>query len=298
MSKPHTHDAEGDGCAVATTRKPRGASRRSGRPPARSGARDDDTTARRQDMAPVSVDRLLRIYDLCVELEEEGRRRVQSQEIAERIGQSASQIRRDLSRFGKLGKRGSGYEVGGLIAVLKRFFGRHVPRKMVLVGAGGLCSVLLGHGIPELQGLRFSAVFDTNAGMVGARCGGLVVRDVSEMPEVLASMRAEIAVLAVPASQAQHVAELLVENGVRAILNLTPVALTPRRGVTVRNVDLSLELENLVFDATCRTPASAPECTGVRRHPVGAWRLARGESRWRKCRSRYRDSETPSAGRG
>ena len=212
-----------------------------------------------RDLAPVTVDRLLRVYDLCVELQQEGRRFVLSHEIAERVGGSAAQVRKDISRLGELGTRGRGYQLDGLITVLKQFLGRNVPMDMVLVGAGSLCAVLLGRGIPERQGLHFSAVFDTNPHLVGARCGGLIVRDIAEMPKVLGTIGAEVAVLAVPAAEAQHVTHLLVENGVRAVLNLTPVALSPERGVVVRNVDLALELENLVFRASCRPPASGPE---------------------------------------
>jgi redox-sensing transcriptional repressor len=161
-------------------------------------------------------------------------------------------VRRDLSRLGELGTRGCGYRIRDLIAVLGQFLGRSVRREMVLVGAGGLCSVLLGRGIPERQGLRFAAVFDTNPNTVGATCGDLVVRSVDEMPEVLKDLRAEVAVLAVPAPEAQEVARMLARNGVRAVLNLTPVKLSPGRGVVVRDLDIALELENLVFRASCR----------------------------------------------
>jgi redox-sensing transcriptional repressor len=222
--------------------------------PALAGV-DEEAMPSRHDLAPVTVDRLLRVYDLCTELKAEGRRLVLSLEIAGRVGAGASQIRRDLSRLGRLGTRGSGYRVDELTAILERFLGRNVPRDMVLVGAGSLCAVLLGRGIPERPGLRFAAVFDTNPHMVGARCGGLVVRSIGEIPEVLGTLDAEVAVLAVPAAEAQHVADLLAQNGIRAILNLTPVALPPERGVVVRDVDLSLELENLVFDASCQPRA-------------------------------------------
>lgn len=260
MNRPKRHRAGSDSSVVTGIRRSsKKTSRRAGRAPARSCSPAGRVVSSQRDLAPVTVDRLLRAYDLCVELQEEGRRFVLSHEIADRVGGSAAQVRRDLSRLGELGTRGRGYRLDGMTSVLKQFLGRNVSRDMVLVGAGSLCAVLLGDGIAERQGLRFSAVFDTNPDMVGARCGGLIVRAIGEIPEVLESLGAEIAVLAVPVREAQHVAELLLGNGIRAILNLTPVALSPERGVVVRNVDLALELENLVFRASCRPPASGPD---------------------------------------
>ena len=260
MNRPKRHMAGSGSSVVAGMRRSSEETpRRAGPAPTRSCSPAAGVILRQRDLAPVTVDRLLRVYDLCVELQEEGRRFVLSHEIAERVGGSAAQVRRDLSRLGELGTRGRGYRLDGLTSVLKQFLGRSVRTDMVLVGAGGLCAVLLGRGIPERQGLRFAAVFDPNPGMVGARCGGLVVRDIREIPEVLGTLNAEVAVLAVPAAEAQHIVRLLVENGVRAVLNLTPVALSPERGVVVRNVDLALELENLVFRASCRPPAGGPE---------------------------------------
>lgn len=260
MNRPKRNRAGSNSSVVTGIRRSsKKTSRRGGRAPARSCSPAGRVIASQRDLAPVTVDRLLRVYDLCVELQEEGRRFVLSHEIAERVGGSAAQVRKDLSRLGELGTRGRGYRLDGLISVLKQFLGRNVPRDMVLVGAGSLCAVLLGDGIAERQGLRFSAVFDTNPDMVGARCGGLIVRDIGAIPEVLGTLGAEIAVLAVPAAEAQRVVHLLVENGVRAVLNLTPVALSPERGVVVRNVDLALELENLVFRASCRPHADGRE---------------------------------------
>ena len=210
------------------------------------------------ELAPVTVGRLLRVHDLCVELQEEGRRLVLSNEIAERVGGSAAQVRKDLSKIGELGTRGCGYRLDGLASALELFLRRNVPRDVVLVGAGSLCSVLLGKATTGRQGLRFSAVFDTDPDMVGARCRGNVVRGIDEMREVLGDLRAEVAVLAVPAEDAQHVTELLVQHGIRAILNLTPVDLSAGREVVIRKVDLNVELENLLFRASYETPAGGP----------------------------------------
>ncbi len=195
----------------------------------------------------VTVDRLARCYRLCARLKDEGREYASSQEIGERLGYSPSQIRKDFSRLGKLGTRGAGYRVDELRNALARVLGKGRPWNVVLVGAGNLGSALLTYDGFERQGFHFVAVFDADPDKVGTQLGGLLVADVSAIPEVLHSLDVEIGMIAVPAPGAQWVASLLAENGVRGILNFAPATLWPGQPVVVSNVDLAIELEKLCY---------------------------------------------------
>ncbi len=195
----------------------------------------------------VTVDRLVRCHRLCVRLNAEGREFTSSQEIGERLGYSPSQVRKDFSRLGRLGTRGSGYRVGELQNVLGRVLGKGRSWNVVLVGAGNLGSALLTYGGFERQGFRFVAVFDADPDKVGTKLGRLVVKDISAVPDVLQSLDVEIGVIAVPATGAQWVATTLAENGVRAILNFAPATLWPVQSVVVSNVDLAIEIEKLCY---------------------------------------------------
>jgi redox-sensing transcriptional repressor len=201
-------------------------------------------------LSSVAVDRLVRCHRLCVQLKAEGRESTSSQEIGESLGYGPSQVRRDLSRLGKLGTRGTGYRVDELEGVLGRTLGKGQSWNVVLVGAGDLGSALLKYGGFRHQGFRFVAVFDADAGKVGVKLGGLVVQDISAAPDVLSSLDADIGMIAVPAAGAQQVATLLAENGVKAILNFAPHNLSLGESVVVGNVDLTIELEKLSYYLT------------------------------------------------
>lgn len=205
------------------------------------------TVAVRQGLPSVTVDRLVRCHRMCVRLKAEGREYTSSQELGERLGYSPSQVRKDFSKIGRLGTRGSGYRVAELQSVLSRLLGKGRSWDVILVGAGNLGTALLSYGGFQRQGFRFVAVFDADPAKVGSRLGGLEVRDVSSIPEVLRSVDVEIGVIAVPATGAQWVATTLAENGVKAILNFAPAVLWPKESVVVGNVDLAVELEKLCY---------------------------------------------------
>ena len=190
---------------------------------------------------------MTRCYRFCLRLKSEGREFTSSEEIARATGCSPSQIRKDFSRIGRLGRRGTGYRVVELLAVLGRLLGKGRPWNVVMVGTGHLGTALLAYAGFERGGFHFVAAFDADPEKVGTRVGDLTVQDVSAIPEVLRSSDAEIGIIAVPATGAQWVATLLTENGVRAILNFAPAALFPGEAVVVSNVDLAFELEKLCY---------------------------------------------------
>ena len=223
----------------------------------------------RQNPALLNTERLLRLYGLCAKFEKEGREFVLSKEMAEHLGCSASVVRKDLSNIGRLGTRGRGYRVAEVVHMLRRFLGNGMPKNAVLIGAGNLGIGLLNHDAFESHGIRLVAASDSDPQMIGTPHGNLVVQDVGRIPAALASLDVDIGVLAVPAAEAQGAAEILVQNGVRAILSLAPGVLSLGRGTVVKHVDLSIELGKLAF-ALGRGPKASR--ANVHRSPPISWR--------------------------
>ena len=183
---------------------------------------------------------------------------ISSQQLAERFGLNSAQIRKDLAQFGEFGVRGVGYHVHELKARLKSVMGLDRVRNVWVVGAGNLGQALADSKNFNSEGFRVVALFDSDRRKVGARSRtGVPLRDVATLKEWAAKENAEIGVLAVPADAVASVALLLRDAGVRAILNFAPITLAPLPDVVVKNVDLTLFLENLSFqlaksDATPR----------------------------------------------
>ncbi len=170
-----------------------------------------------------------------------------SQELAEMLGISSAQIRKDLSFFGEFGKQGLGYEVAYLRDQLQRIL--HLDRQwdMVLVGAGDL-----GHAVVNYPGFarwdcRVVALFDNDPAKIGRTVAGLEVRDVAELEEAVRRLGVQIGVIAVPAEHAQEVAERLVRAGVRAILNYAPANLNLPDGVRVHAIDPIAGLQAMTY---------------------------------------------------
>jgi redox-sensing transcriptional repressor len=193
------------------------------------------------------VERLVRCHRFCERLIAEGRETVSSRELGECLGCSSSQVRRDFSSFGRLGMRGCGYRLDSLQNVLGKVIGKERRWNVVLVGAGHLGTALMRYGEFRRQGFNFVAVFDGDPAKVGEEIEGLTVRDVSEIPDTLGSLDVDIGVLAVPSEGAQWIADLLIEQGVRAILSFSRVRLSRRREAAIINVDLATEFEKLTY---------------------------------------------------
>lgn len=177
----------------------------------------------------------------------EGREVTSSQELGERLGISSAQIRKDLSYFGNFGKQGTGYRIPDLIAHLKRILKVDRTWDMILVGAGNL-----GHALAQYQGFvprgfRLVAIFDNDPEKIGRPVGPHIVRDVQELPEFVAAHRIQIAMIAVPASAAQEVADLCVQAGIRALLNYAPIHLRVPPGVWVQYIDPVIHLQQMTY---------------------------------------------------
>lgn len=199
------------------------------------------------DIPEVVIDRLPVYARALALLEASGREVVSSQELGAQLGVTPAQIRKDLSYFGRFGKQGRGYNVRKLHETLRRILGLDRQWDMVLVGVGQLGRAILNYGGFTPQGFQIVEAFDADPAVVGERIGGLVVRDVTDLGRVLAARRIEIAIVAVPAADAQVVVNTLVEAGVKAILNYAPIALQRPRDVYVRDIDPVLALQSMTF---------------------------------------------------
>ena len=182
-----------------------------------------------------------------VHLLAEGQRVVASQDLAERLGMSSAQIRKDLSHFGEFGKQGMGYDVAYLREQLRDIL--HVDRvwDMALVGAGDLGHALAQYRGFEGRGFRITCVFDNNPQKIGRRLGQFEICDVADLPEKLPEMEIPIGIVAVPASAAQAVVDLMVQGGVRAILNYAPITVLAPSEVRVQYIDPVVHLQRMTY---------------------------------------------------
>jgi redox-sensing transcriptional repressor len=178
---------------------------------------------------------------------DEGVRTVSSRDLAKRIGTTAAQVRKDLSLFGSFGKRGLGYSVTKLAESIRAILGLDRRWRVALVGAGRIGAALFDHEGLRIRGFDFVAVLDADPEKVGRRWRNLKVRDTSELPEVVREHAVDIVILAVPAYAAAGVMDLAEEAGIRAVLNFAPTTLRVSEDVTVRDVNMVMELEALSF---------------------------------------------------
>ena len=170
-----------------------------------------------------------------------------SHELAERLGISSAQIRKDLSHFGEFGKQGTGYHIHYLIERLTEIL--HLTREwpVALVGAGFLGQALASYRGFQRRGFAVTCIFDDDPVKVGHTVGDLVVRDAAEMTAALRRGGIQIAILAVPAGAAQATADALVAAGVRAILSYAPVSLSVPEGVHVSYSDPVVQLQEMTY---------------------------------------------------
>jgi redox-sensing transcriptional repressor len=172
---------------------------------------------------------------------------ISSADLAERTGFSPEQIRKDLAYFGAFGTRGVGYDTAILARRIARILGLHQEVRAVLVGAGHLGHALARYSLSKHKDVRISAIFDASPEKVGTEIMGVTIQHVDDMARVVREQGAKIGVITVPASQAQHVADILVEAGIEAILNFAPAKLRVPPEVTLQNIDLTIELQSLAY---------------------------------------------------
>jgi redox-sensing transcriptional repressor len=198
---------------------------------------------------------------------------VSSERLAELAGVNAAKVRKDLSYLGSYGTRGVGYEVEYLLYQISRELGLTRDWPVVIVGAGNLGQALANYGGFGDRGFPVAAVVDVDPAKVGTVVNGHEVRHLDELPEIVARTGGAIGVIATPAVAAQEAADRLVEAGAHSILNFAPVILSVPRGVSIRKVDLAVELQILSFYQQRRAGwafAAVPDVTPDRDEPASA----------------------------
>lgn len=177
---------------------------------------------------------------------------ISSDELARRGGTTSAQVRKDLSFFGSFGKRGLGYSVPELTESLREILGLRRDWQVIIVGAGKIGTALAQYKGFRQRGFRVTAVYDQDPKKIGTKWESLTVRDMAHIERDIAKEHPDIAVLTTPAEEAQSVVDRLVGAGVRALLNFAPIQLQVPPEVTLKNVNMAMELEGLSFALTNR----------------------------------------------
>src|SRR5438105_4714080 len=185
-------------------------------------------------------------------------------------GVNAAKVRKDLSYLGSYGTRGVGYDVEYLLFQISRELGLTQDWPVVIVGIGNLGHALANYRGFSARGFRVVALVDADVAKVGEQVGELTVRHLDELPEIAAREGIAIGIVATPAAVAQDVADRLVEAGVTSILNFAPAVITVPKGVSLRKVDLSVELQILSFYQQRRAGAVAAGAGAERAGATGA----------------------------
>lgn len=195
----------------------------------------------------IVVSRLPLYLRALTAMEAQEKKFTSSQELAARLGLSSAQIRKDLSHFGEFGKQGTGYSVVGLQRHLRHILNIEREWPLIIVGAGHIGSAIAVYTGFAQRGFRVVAVLDIAADKIGARVGAFVVRDMSELPALIAQHGARHAMIAVPGEAAQAVTNTLIKHGICAILNYAPVNLSVPEGVHVEYIDPVLHLQTMTY---------------------------------------------------
>jgi redox-sensing transcriptional repressor len=203
-------------------------------------------------IAESTVRRLSIYLRFLEEFEDRGLSTVSSEELARRGGTTSAQVRKDLSFFGSFGKRGLGYSVPELSAALREILGLGREWRVVIVGAGKIGAALAQYRGFRQRGYNIIAVYDANRDKIGRSLEGIEIRDMARFESDVAAERPEIAVIAIPGEEAQAVLDRIVRTGIKAVLNFAPVQLHAPADVTVKSVNMAMELEGLSFALTNR----------------------------------------------
>jgi redox-sensing transcriptional repressor len=218
-----------------------------------------DTSDRRRRISIPAVRRLslylrqLEIFQL------RNRKTVSSRQLADTLGLTDAQVRKDLASAGQFGHPGIGYRVDDLIKSLKHILGIDRTWNVVLVGAGNLGRALTSYRGFLKKGFQVVALFDADPGKVGTLVGSYPVHAMSDLARVVRDTQARMAILAVPVESAQAVADQVIAAGIQGILNFAPVALSVPEDTALEAVDVAVQMEQLSYRVTAKRlrPASA-----------------------------------------
>lgn len=204
-----------------------------------------------REISQAVIQRLPRYYRYLGELLEDGVERISSNDLSKRMKVTASQIRQDLNNFGGFGQQGYGYNVKYLYTEIGKILGLEENHNMIIIGAGNLGQALANYAAFEKRGFVLKGLFDVNPELKGVKIRGVEIRMMEDLKEVIRNDNVEIAALTIPKDTAIEVANLLVDNGVRAIWNFAHTDLNLPENIIVENVHLSESLMKLSYNI-CR----------------------------------------------
>lgn len=189
--------------------------------------------------------RLPLYYRYLNNLNTQGKKRVSSKELSEAIKVDSATIRRDFSYFGALGKKGYGYNVEYLLGFFRSTLDQHELTDVALIGVGNLGTAFLNYNFTKNNNIQIKMAFDSDESKVGQDFGGIPVYGIDELSEKLGDI--EVVILTVPVAEADPITEKLVASGIKGILNFTPARITVPKDVRVHHIDLTVELQALVY---------------------------------------------------
>lgn len=201
----------------------------------------------RKDIPRATARRLPIYYRYLKILLDSGVTRISSNELSKAVKFDAATIRRDFSYFGALGKRGYGYDVKELMEFFGDILNQDNLASVALIGVGNLGQALLNFNFHQSSNVRISAAFDVNPEIVNTIQSGVPIYSTDDLEKQIQDQRIEVAILTVPAEVAQQTAKRLANAGIQGILNFTPLRLDVPKEVRVQNVDLTNELQILLY---------------------------------------------------
>ena len=201
-----------------------------------------------KEISKAVIKRLPRYYRYLGELLEENVERISSNDLSKKMKVTASQIRQDLNNFGGFGQQGYGYNVKFLYTEIGKILGLDVQHPMIILGAGNLGQALANYVDFEKRGFKLVGIFDVNPVLEGMAVRGIEIQMLSDLPLFLRENLVEIAILTLPKNRAKEMANILIENGVKAIWNFAHVDLDTPDDVIVENFHLSESLMTLSYN--------------------------------------------------
>ncbi|MDU7030985.1 MULTISPECIES: redox-sensing transcriptional repressor Rex [Robinsoniella] len=201
-----------------------------------------------KEISKAVIKRLPRYYRYLGDLLEDGVERISSNELSDRMQVTASQIRQDLNNFGGFGQQGYGYNVKYLYNEIGKILGLDKTYNMIIVGAGNLGQALANYVKFEKRGFWIKGIFDVNPRLQGVTVRGIAIRMTDDLPQFVRDNEIKIAALTLPKENAEQMANLLIENGVKAIWNFAHIDLRLPEDVIVENVHLSESLMQLSYN--------------------------------------------------
>lgn len=204
-------------------------------------------------IAESTVRRLSIYLSFLEEIEAEGVLTTSSDDLAKLGGTTSAQVRKDLSFFGSFGKRGLGYSVPELATALRDILGLGKQWRVCIIGAGKIGAALARYAGFAERGFNVTGLYDSDPAKIGHKSGSLTIRDTRHLEDDVSADKYDIAVITVPAENAQAIVDRIVKSGIKAVLSFADAQLNVPSDVELRTVNMAMELEALTFALTNRS---------------------------------------------